>query len=61
MKKHITNPAQQTASSPQFIDYYGRPWAQAWEKNFEVGWDKPDDDLPADVLEILDRLDGKKK
>ena len=54
-------PVQQTASDPRFIDYYGRPWAQNWEKYFEVGWDKPDDDLPADVLDILDRLDGKKK
>ena len=30
------------------------------EKYFEVGWEKPDDDLPANVLDILDRLDGKK-
>jgi len=54
-------PAQLTASDPRFIDYYGRPWAQNWEKYFEVGWEKPDDDLPANVLEILDRLDGKKQ
>ena len=47
-------------SDPRFIDYYGRPWAQNWEQYFEVGWDKPDDDLPANVLEILDRLEGKK-
>ncbi len=54
-------PSQLTASDPRFIDYYGRPWAQNWEKYFEVGWDKPDDDLPANVLDILDRLDGKTK
>jgi hypothetical protein len=54
-------PTQLTASDPRFIDYYGRPWAQNWEKNFEVGWEKPDTDLPANVLELLDKLDGKKK
>jgi hypothetical protein len=54
-------PTQLTSSDPRYIDYYGRPWAQNWEKYFEVGWDKPNDDLPADVLEILDRLDGKTK
>jgi len=54
-------PSQLTSSDPRFIDYYGRPWAQNWEKYFEVGWDRPDEDLPAAVLDILDRLDGKKK
>jgi len=54
-------PAQLTAGDPRFIDYYGRPWAQNWEKYFEVGWEKADDDLPANVLEILDRLEGKKQ
>jgi hypothetical protein len=54
-------PSQLTSSDPRFIDYYGRPWAQNWEKYFEAGWDKPDDDLPANVLDILDRLDGKNK
>ena len=54
-------PNQVTAADPRFIDYYGRPWAQNWEKYFEVGWDKPDDDLPASVLDILEKLDGKKK
>src|SRR5437762_5928935 len=53
-------PQQTTEADPRFIDYYGRPWAKNWEKYFEVGWDKPDDDLPANVLDILDRLDGKK-
>ena len=52
-------PTQLTSSDPRYVDYYGRPWAQNWEKFFEVGWDKPADDLPADVLDILDRLDKK--
>jgi hypothetical protein len=52
-------PAQLTSGDPRFIDYYGRPWAQDWEQYFEVGWDKPDDYLPANVLEILDRLEKK--
>ena len=54
-------PQQTTDADPRFIDYYGRPWAKNWEKYFEAGWDKPDDDLPANVLDILDLLDGKKK
>src|SRR5215831_8412784 len=54
-------PSQLTAGDPRFIDYYGRPWAQNWEKYFEVGWEKPEDDLPANVLELIDRLDGKNK
>jgi hypothetical protein len=53
-------PQQTTEADPRFIDYYGRPWAKNWEKNFEVGWDKPSEDLPAEVLDVLDRLDGKK-
>jgi hypothetical protein len=53
-------PSQLTASDPRFIDYYGRPWAQNWEKYFEKGWEKPEDDLPANVLDLIDRLDGKK-
>ena len=24
-----------------YIDYFGRPWAQNWEENFEQGWEKP--------------------
>ncbi|HEY2383214.1 MAG TPA: hypothetical protein VGK48_18725 [Terriglobia bacterium] len=53
-------PSQLTSSDPRFIDYYGRPWAQNWEKYFETGWDKPQDDLPANVLDLLNSLDGKK-
>ena len=30
-----------TNADPRYIDYYGRPWAQNWEKYFEEGWDKP--------------------
>jgi hypothetical protein len=26
-----------------YIDYFGRPWAQNWEKYFEQGWEKPAD------------------
>ncbi|HXD72444.1 MAG TPA: hypothetical protein VN628_01850 [Vicinamibacterales bacterium] len=53
-------PTQLTAADPRFIDYYGRPWAQNWEKFFEVGWDKPNDDLPKDVLDVLEQLDKRK-
>ena len=52
-------PNQTTSADPRFIDYYGRPWAQNWAKNFEIGWEKPDDDLPQDVLDILNQLDKK--
>jgi hypothetical protein len=54
-------PQQTTEADPRFIDYYGRPWAQNWEEYFEVGWEKPDDDLPTTVLDILNQLEGKKK
>ena len=46
-------PSQLTAASDRFIDYYGRPWAKNWEKYFEVGWDKPQDDLPKEILDIF--------
>ena len=39
-------PKQTTDADPRFVDYYGRPWAKNWEKYFEAGWDKPQDDLP---------------
>jgi hypothetical protein len=54
-------PQQTTDADPRFIDYYGRPWAKNWEKYFEAGWEKPDDGLPAAVLDILNQLEGKKK
>jgi hypothetical protein len=47
-------PSQLTAASGErFIDFYGRPWAQNWEKFFEVGWEKPTDDLPPEILNIF--------
>jgi len=46
-------PKQTTASDPRFVDYYGRPWAKNWEKFFEAGWDKPQDELPAAVTDIF--------
>jgi hypothetical protein len=38
-------PTQLTQGDPGYIDFYGRPWAQNWEK-LEVGWDKPELELP---------------
>ncbi len=46
-------PTQLTQSDPRFVDYYNRPWAKNWEKYFEADWDKPDDSLPEDVLELF--------
>jgi hypothetical protein len=47
-------PQQLTDADPRYIDYYGRPWAQNWEKYFEVGWDKPSDNaVPQGVLDIF--------
>jgi hypothetical protein len=34
-------PTQLTFADEGYIDYYGRPWAQNWEKHFEQGWKKP--------------------
>jgi hypothetical protein len=53
LKNTNGRPAQLTAADPRYVDYYGRPWAQNWEKYFEVGWDKPQDDLPQEILDIL--------
>ncbi|MGZ3276069.1 MAG: hypothetical protein ACXU82_11115 [Caulobacteraceae bacterium] len=48
------HPKQLTSADPDFIDYYGRPWAKVWENAFEKGWDKPaDSDIPQDVLDSL--------
>lgn len=48
-------PKQLSKTDPDFVDYYGRPWAQVWEKYFEKGWDKPQDTgLPDDVLKELE-------
>ena len=38
-------PTQLTSGDPGYVDFYGRPWAQNWEK-LEVGWDKPEIKLP---------------
>jgi hypothetical protein len=46
-------PTQNTAADPRFIDYYGRPWAQNWEKYFEVGWEKPDEELPEAIRDLF--------
>ena len=47
-------PKQLTGQDPDYVDYYGRPWAKNWEKWFEQGWDKPaDTDVPQDVLDIF--------
>jgi hypothetical protein len=46
-------PTQLTKADPRYIDYYGRPWAQNWEKYFEVGWEKPDTSVPQDVLDLF--------
>ena len=51
---------QLTPTDPDFVDYYGRPWAQDWEKYFEKGWkDKPSNNaVPQDILNLLN---GDKK
>jgi len=47
-------PKQLTKGDPDFVDYYGRPWAQNWETWLEKGWDRPDtEDVPKDVLDIF--------
>ena len=46
-------PSQLTKADPRYIDYYGRPWAQDWEKYFEVGWDRPEETLPQDILDLF--------
>ena len=38
---------------PRYIDYYGRPWAKNWEKYFEQGLEKPDSELPPEILDIF--------
>jgi hypothetical protein len=47
-------PKQLTADDPDYVDYYGRPWAKTWEQWFEQGWDKPGPEkVPQDVLNLL--------
>jgi hypothetical protein len=33
-------PTQLTPVDDGYIDYFGRPWAENWEKHFEQGWKK---------------------
>jgi hypothetical protein len=35
-------PTQLIFGDEGFVDYFGRPWAQNWEKHFEKGWEKPE-------------------
>jgi hypothetical protein len=35
-------PTQLIPSDEGFIDYFGRPWAENWEKHFEQGWTRPE-------------------
>jgi hypothetical protein len=35
-------PTQLTFLDEGYIDYFGRPWAQNWEKHFEEGWERPE-------------------
>jgi uncharacterized protein YukE len=47
-------PTQLGEGDEGFVDYYGRPWAKVWEKYFEQGWDKPEEDeLPADIGDLF--------
>jgi hypothetical protein len=48
-------PNQLTAGNDRYTDYYGRPWAQNWEKYFEVGWEKPESDLPAGIFDVFEK------
>ena len=48
-------PTQLTPGHPDFIDYYGRPWAQNWEKYFEADWDTPQKELPSAITDIFDQ------
>jgi hypothetical protein len=36
-------PTQLTFLDDGYIDYFGRPWAQNWEKHFEQGWERPEE------------------
>src|SRR5947208_1708395 len=35
-------PTQLIPTDEGFIDYFGRPWADNWEKHFEKGWQRPE-------------------
>jgi hypothetical protein len=36
-------PTQLIFTDEGYIDYFGRPWAQNWEKYFEQGWERPEE------------------
>ncbi|HEX6999496.1 MAG TPA: hypothetical protein VF322_15250 [Gammaproteobacteria bacterium] len=36
-------PTQLTPLDEGYIDFFGRPWAQNWEKHFEQGWEHPEE------------------
>jgi hypothetical protein len=46
-------PTQLPPSDPAYVDYYGRPWAKNWEKVFEQGLEKPEAELPKEILDIF--------
>jgi hypothetical protein len=47
-------PIQLTKADPRFVDFYGRPWAQAWDDHYEKGWVKPETAAaPQDVLDLF--------
>ena len=47
-------PKQLTKGDPDYIDFYGRPWAENWETWLEKGWDRPDsEEVPKDVLDLF--------
>jgi hypothetical protein len=54
---------QLTAADPDYVDYYGRPWAEDWEKYFEKGWkDTPDENaVPDNVLDLFNGDKGNTK
>ncbi len=35
-------PTQLIFTDDGYIDYFGRPWSQNWEKHFEEGWERPE-------------------
>jgi hypothetical protein len=34
---------QLTPLDEGYVDYFGRPWAEIWEKHFELGWQRPNE------------------
>ena len=53
---------QLTSDDPDYVDYYGRPWAEDWVKYFEKGWkDTPNENpVPDDILNMLNKDKDKK-